>query len=124
MNFSRAQMIMIFIAVPWVWIVTAQFVTEPKKKTPSAAKVKEQCVQADVEQLEHIADIMELLGNVQRNNLKHITAVVENDKEHPLNKKNGAELQVCYAKKNALNESLIELKKELREYALFVSDLK
>ena len=123
MNISRIQM-MIILLVSWVCIVTAQFVAQPKKKTVSAAKVKEQCAQELGNQLEHFARIMRLLGTVQERVLEHTYALLENDKEIPLHQKNGSDLSDCHTRMCAFNKSLATMEKELQEYALFVSELK
>lgn len=104
-------------------MLVADFIAQPKKKIPSTAKLKEQCAQELGAQLEHFARIMELCGKVQRTVLEHTYALLENDTDNPLHKKNNSALQQCHAKMCAFNETLTALEQQLREYHAYLETL-
>jgi hypothetical protein len=123
MKIPRTHMIFALLIMPWMCVLAAQFVAEPKKKTPSAAKLKEECAHELGTQLEHFARIMQLLGNVQSQVLKHTYALLENDKENPLHQKNGSDLQSCHTMMCTFNDSLCNIEKKLQEYERFLEKL-
>jgi len=123
MKISRTSLLFAVCMASSMCVLVAQFVAQPKKKVPSTGKIKEQCAQAFGRQLTLFAHIMESLGNVQSKVLEHTYALIENDADNALNKKNNVALQQCHDKMCALNESLAALEQELQEYRCFIEQL-
>jgi uncharacterized membrane protein YccC len=124
MNRKRIALIIALCMLGSAYILVADFVAQPKKKVASVAKIKEQCMQEFGDQLERFAHVMELLGKAQSKVLKHIAALLENDANNSLNKKNNVELQRCHTALCRLNESLQNIEEQLEEYDLFLQDLR
>lgn len=99
-----------------VCVLVAQFVVQPKKKAPSAAKIKELCAEELADQLELCACLVESVGKLERTLLAHMRALLNNDKEYALNQKKQDELQLLHTKICMINESLRTMKQQLQEY--------
>lgn len=120
MKTSRLIVALLFCVT---YMFAADFIAQPKKKKPSSAKLKELCAQELGAQLEHFARIMELCGKVQRTVLEHTYALLENDTDNPLHKKDNAALQQCHTKMCAFNETLSTLEQQLQEYQSYIETL-
>lgn len=120
MNYSRIIIALLFCVT---YVFAADFIAQPKKKKPSSAKLKELCAQELGAQLEHFACIMERCGKTQRLVLEHTYALLENDADNPLHKKDNDALQQCYSKMCAFNETLVTLERQLQDYQSYIQTL-
>lgn len=120
MKVSRLIIALLFCVT---YILATDFIAQPKKKKPSSAQLKELCAQELGAQLEHFARIMELSGKVQRSVLEHTYALLENDTNNPLHKKDNAALQQCHRKMCAFNEALVVLEQQLQDYQSYIQTL-
>lgn len=123
MKMMQRIVLAMLLLVPCIALLADQFIA-PKKKTQSISKSKEQCAQELGNQLEHFARIMQLLGNIQSKVLEHTYALLEDDKDNPLQQKNGAELQACSITMQSFNDELEDIEKQLQTYACFLKNLK
>lgn len=100
-------------------LMAQQFVTS-RKKTPSVSQLKEQCAQELGDHLEYFAHVMQLMGHVQIKVIRHVYGLLDNNKENPLIKKNGKDLQCCHDIMLKFNEKLRQFEESLQEYNRFL----
>lgn len=120
MKVSRLIIALLFCVT---YMFAADFIAQPKKKKLSSAQLKERCAQELGTQLEHFARIMELTGKVQSAVLEHTYALLENDTDNPLHKKDNGGLQECHARMVSFNQTLAALEQQLQEYQSYIQTL-